>query len=329
VASEPPAAATRRILIVCHANTSRSIIAEALLRRMLQARRRADVVVCSGGVAPYARDSSLVSLDARLLLREDAIDIPADATSCDLKKHRERIVEADVILTMTEEQRAMLAGFAEAAGKEVLTLREAAGETGDIDDPAGREADFHRVCRDEIRRCLEKAFDRLAPLGENGPEMSSTPDPSGSVGFRNPPDTVIREILGSPKTIAVIGCSPDETRDSHRIARLLQQRGHRMIPVNPTADVVLGERCRPTLAAIEERVDVVDVFRRPDAVPAIVDEAIAAGAPVLWLQLGVVHVEAALRAQRAGLTVVMDRCPAIEYPRLFGGGGDDVGGNRS
>jgi protein-tyrosine phosphatase len=134
---------------------------------MLAARRRDDVVVRSGGIAPYARDSSLVSLDARLLLREDAIDIPADATSCDLKRHREHIREADLIVTMTDAQRAMLATFVEADGKEVLTLREAAGESGDIDDPAGREAEFHRACRDEIRRCLEKAFDRLAPLGEN------------------------------------------------------------------------------------------------------------------------------------------------------------------
>jgi predicted CoA-binding protein len=151
-------------------------------------------------------------------------------------------------------------------------------------------------------------------------EMSVTPEPAGATRFRNPPDAVIRAILAAPKTFAVVGCSPDPTRDSHRIARLLQQRGHRVIPVNPRADVVLGERCRPSLAAVGEPIDVVDVFRRPEAVPAIVDDAIAAGASVVWLQLGVVHEEAALRAQRAGLTVVMDRCPAIEYARLFGGG---------
>jgi protein-tyrosine-phosphatase len=168
VGSERDPAVPRRILIVCHANTSRSIIAEALLKQMLRARRRDDVVVDSGGIAPYARDSSLVSLDARLLLREDAIEISPDATSCDLKRHRERIVAADLIVTMTDAQRMMLAAFREAAGKEVITLREAAGEAGDIDDPAGREAEFHGACRDEIRRCLEKAFDRLAPLGEKG-----------------------------------------------------------------------------------------------------------------------------------------------------------------
>jgi protein-tyrosine-phosphatase len=171
VGSDPDASAARRILIVCHANTSRSIIAEALLRQMLRKRRRDDVVVHSGGIAPYARDSSLVSLDARLLLREDAIEIPSDATACDLKQHRERILEADLIVTMTGEQRGMLARFAEAEGKEVVTLREAAGEAGDIDDPAGREAAFHQTCRDEIRRCLEKAFDRLAPFGGNGGDV--------------------------------------------------------------------------------------------------------------------------------------------------------------
>jgi protein-tyrosine-phosphatase len=130
---------------------------------MLDARRRNDVVVRSGGVAPYARDSSLVSLDARLLLREDDIEIAADATSCDLKAHPEHIAEADLIVTMTDEQRRMLGGFAEARGKQIVTLREAAGESGDIADPAGRAEDVHRACRDEIRRCLEKAFDRLAP----------------------------------------------------------------------------------------------------------------------------------------------------------------------
>jgi len=123
-------------------------------------------------------------------------------------------------------------------------------------------------------------------------------------------------------TWAVVGASPSPARDSHRIARLLQQRGHRVISVNPAADVILGEPALPSLAAINEPIDVVDVFRRSDAVPAIVDEAIAAHARVLWLQLGVVDEDAASRAQRAGLTVVMDRCPAIEYARLLPG---DVG----
>jgi protein-tyrosine-phosphatase len=150
-------------LIVCHANTSRSIIAEALLRKMLRERGRDDVDVRSGGIAPFARDSSLVSLDARLVLREDAIDIPADATACDLKRHRHHLANADVIVTMTREQKRMLEAFPEAAGKDVMTLHEAAGEEGEVDDPAGRDEAFYRSCRDEIRRCLEKSLDRLAP----------------------------------------------------------------------------------------------------------------------------------------------------------------------
>ena len=161
--SERPAAAPLRILIVCHANTGRSAIAEALLKKMLRVRRRDDVCVRSGGIAPYARDSSLISLDTRLVLREDAIEIPEDATACDLKCHRYHLAEADVILTMTEEQKRMLGGFSEAAGKKVLTLKEVAGEAGDIEDPAGRDIEYYRHCRDEIRRCLEKAIECLVP----------------------------------------------------------------------------------------------------------------------------------------------------------------------
>jgi protein-tyrosine-phosphatase len=132
---------------------------------MLAARGRHDVTVRSGGIAPYARDSSLVSLDARFVLQDDAIEIPRDAMACDLKRHREHIAEADLIITMTAEQKRMLETFPEAAGKEARTLKELAGDEGDIEDPAGRDAAFFRHCRDEIRRCLERAIDRLAPPG--------------------------------------------------------------------------------------------------------------------------------------------------------------------
>ena len=107
-------------------------------------------------------------------------------------------------------------------------------------------------------------------------------------------------------------------RDSHRIAALLQRRGHRVIPVNPNCDEVLGEKAYPTLGDIPESVDVVDVFRRSDRAGAHVDEAIAIGAKAVWLQLGVIDEEACERARAAGLQVVMDRCPAIEIPRLSG-----------
>ena len=135
--------------------------------------------------------------------------------------------------------------------------------------------------------------------------------------FENPPDEVIREILAFPRTVAVVGCSSNPARDSHDIARLMQHRGHRVIPVNPTESVVLGERCWPSLRDVPEPVDVVDVFRRPEFVAEVARDAVAIGARVLWLQLGVIDERAALEARRAGLTVVMDRCPKIEYRRLF------------
>jgi len=135
--------------------------------------------------------------------------------------------------------------------------------------------------------------------------------------FVNPPDATIREILATPRTVAVVGCSGNPARDSHRIAALLQSRGHRVIPVNPTETVVLGERCYPGLRDVPEKVDMVDVFRRSEFVAAVAEDAIAIGASILWLQLGVIDDRAALAARDAGLTVVMDRCPAIEYRRLL------------
>ena len=135
--------------------------------------------------------------------------------------------------------------------------------------------------------------------------------------FHNPPDDVIREILSQPRRIAVVGCSPDPSRDSHRIARLLLENGHTVVPVNPSATTILGQHCYPTLRAIPDPVEMVDIFRRADQAGAVVDEAIAVGARIVWLQLGVIDAAAAARAQAAGLTVVMDRCPAIEYQRLW------------
>jgi predicted CoA-binding protein len=129
-------------------------------------------------------------------------------------------------------------------------------------------------------------------------------------------DEDIRYALEQTTTWAVVGCSPDPGRDSHRIAALLQRRGFRVIPVNPAATEILGERCYPSLAAIGEPVDVVDVFRRSAEAGAHVDEAIEIGAKAVWLQLGVIDERAAARARDSGLRVVMDRCPAIELPRL-------------
>ena len=130
-------------------------------------------------------------------------------------------------------------------------------------------------------------------------------------------DDTIRHVLTAYRTWAVVGCSPDPWRDSHMIARLLQERGMRVIPVNPTCDgEILGERCFVSLAEIPEPVDVVDIFRRADQAGAHVDEAIEIGAKAVWMQLGVVDPGAAARAQDAGLAVVMDRCPKLELPKL-------------
>jgi predicted CoA-binding protein len=119
-----------------------------------------------------------------------------------------------------------------------------------------------------------------------------------------------------------VGCSPDPRRDSHGVARFLQQRGKHVIPVNPQAcpGEILGETCLPELASIGRPVDVVDIFRRSDAAGVHVDEAIAIGAKAVWMQLGVIDEAAAERARAAGLMVVMDRCPKIEWPRLVDAG---------
>ncbi len=131
-------------------------------------------------------------------------------------------------------------------------------------------------------------------------------------------DETIREVLTETKTWAVVGCSPNDARDSHRVAAFLQERGYRIIPVNPNEDEILGERCYPDVPSIpaSESVEVVDIFRRAEVAGESVDEAIAVGAKAVWMQLGVIDGAAAARAREAGLAVVMDRCPAIELPRL-------------
>ena len=128
-------------------------------------------------------------------------------------------------------------------------------------------------------------------------------------------DDDIRWALEETSTWAVVGCSPDPSRDSHRIASLMQRCGMRVIPVNPGVSEVLGERCFASLEEIGEPIDVVDVFRRSSLAGAHVDEAIAIGARAVWLQLGVIDDAAAARAREAGLRVIMDRCPAIELAR--------------
>jgi len=131
-------------------------------------------------------------------------------------------------------------------------------------------------------------------------------------------DNEIREVLQRAHTIAVVGLSDRPTRDSFAVARFLQRNGYRVLPVNPNlTGRVLGEQPYASLRDIKQHVDIVDVFRRPEFVPAVVEDAIAIGADVVWTQLGIVDLAAGQRARRAGLGVVMDRCMAIEHRRLM------------
>jgi predicted CoA-binding protein len=126
-------------------------------------------------------------------------------------------------------------------------------------------------------------------------------------------------ILETYRTIAMVGLSSNPFRPSHFAAVYMLAEGYRVIPVNPREREVLGQKSYASLRDIPEPVEIVDIFREPSAVPATVEEAIAAGAKVIWMQLGVIHDEAAERARQAGLEVVMDRCVKIEHARFFGG----------
>jgi len=138
--------------------------------------------------------------------------------------------------------------------------------------------------------------------------------------FVNPSLQAIRDLLQQAHHVAVIGLSPRPERPSHRVARALQGFGYHVIPVRPATDEVLGEPAYASLDQVPDPVDVADVFRAPEHVPAIVDQCIDRGVGVLWLQEGVVNTEAAQRAQRHGMTVVMDRCMLKDYRRLIDSG---------
>jgi len=129
---------------------------------------------------------------------------------------------------------------------------------------------------------------------------------------------VIRDILATAKTIALVGLSTESTKPSNMVASYLQDEGYRVIPVNPRATEILGEKCYPDLKSIPERIDVVDIFRPPSEVSGIVDEAIAIGAKAVWMQLRIIDLPSAARAQATGLKVVVDKCMKMEHGR-FGG----------
>ena len=128
----------------------------------------------------------------------------------------------------------------------------------------------------------------------------------------------IRSLLQQARTIAVVGISARHDRPSHEVAHYLQRAGYTIIPVNPAYEEVLGQKCYPNLHEVPVKIDLVDVFRKPAEVMAVVDEAIAVGVGSVWLQLGVIAPDAADKAAAAGLKVVSDRCTKIEHRRLIG-----------
>jgi uncharacterized protein len=145
----------------------------------------------------------------------------------------------------------------------------------------------------------------LAPGQMQTPQMTDIP--------------TLRRILAENRTIAVVGLSADWFRPSYFAAKYMQEHGYRVIPVNPRYQQILGEKCYASLRDIPGKVGIVDCFRKSEDIPPIADDAIAIGARVLWMQIGVINEESARRARAAGLEVVMDRCVKIEHARLFGG----------
>lgn len=136
-----------------------------------------------------------------------------------------------------------------------------------------------------------------------------------------PPATIpmLHRILRSYRTIAIVGVSNSPHRPSYFAAKYMQHHGYKIIPVNPRYETVLGEPCYPSIPDIPVAIDIVDCFRRPEEIPELADQAIAAGAKCLWLQLGIEHPQAEQKASDAGLDVISNRCVKIEHGRLFGG----------
>jgi predicted CoA-binding protein len=143
------------------------------------------------------------------------------------------------------------------------------------------------------------------------------PDPYCEIPEYNPPPAEIRGALEKYKTVAIVGLSPKPERDSYRVAKYLKENHYDIVPVNPGQKEILGEACYPHLKAIPFPVDVVDIFRNRDAIPPIVNDAIAIGARLIWMQLGLAHNQAADKARKAGLEVVMNKCIKIEHMNML------------
>ncbi len=132
----------------------------------------------------------------------------------------------------------------------------------------------------------------------------------------NPPTEEMRKLLLEAKVIAIVGLSDNPERASNRVATYLKKQGYKIIPVNPTKSEILGEKCYSTLSEIPEPVDIIDIFRKVDVIPQIVDEAIKISAKAVWMQLGLAHHESAEKARHAGLVVVQSKCTKIEHEKL-------------
>ena len=132
----------------------------------------------------------------------------------------------------------------------------------------------------------------------------------------NPPSKEIEEILRECRKIAVVGLSPKESRDSNKVARYLMEQGYEVVPVNPGQKEILGKTCYRSLEDIPFNVDMADLFLNPTRVPQVVDQAIETGVNTVWMQLGVIHKEAAEKAEKAGIRVIMDRCIMREHEKL-------------
>jgi protein-tyrosine-phosphatase len=166
----------KTVLIVCHANTARSVMAHVMLEHFLRERGvHGRVRIQSGGVARYARDGMLPSLDAKIALRDLGLEVAESLVSTDLRQHPDRVAEAALIVTMTDEQKDILtSSYPEVRDTPVLTLRELAGEAGDIADPVGQSEEGFRACRVEIHRCLSLALDRLVAWASGADGLRKT-----------------------------------------------------------------------------------------------------------------------------------------------------------
>ncbi|MGE4555898.1 MAG: CoA-binding protein [Desulfovibrionaceae bacterium] len=136
----------------------------------------------------------------------------------------------------------------------------------------------------------------------------------------NATDADVQRILASAKTVAVVGLSPKPERDSNRVAAYMIQAGFDVVGVNPGFKEILGRPCYRDMASVPGKIDIVNIFRKPEAIPPVVDQAIEAGASCVWMQLGLAHNQAADKARAAGMDVVMNKCIMVEHRKLFPGG---------